>query len=51
MEILKHLHINIPLIEVIKLMPNYSKFIKDILRKKGKEEKNHAILDESEVEI
>lgn len=34
MEILKQLHINIPLIEVIQEMPNYSKFMKDVLTKR-----------------
>lgn len=34
LEILKHLQINIPLIEAIEQMPNYSKFMKDILTKR-----------------
>lgn len=34
MEILKQLHINIPLIDVIPQMPNYSKLMKDILTKR-----------------
>lgn len=34
MEILKQLQISIPLIEAIEQMPNYSKFIKDILTKR-----------------
>ena len=34
MEILKQLHINIPLIEAIQQMPNYSKFMKDVLTKR-----------------
>jgi hypothetical protein len=33
-EIMKQLHINIPLIEVIQQMPNYSKFMKDVLTKR-----------------
>lgn len=33
MKILKQLHIKIPLIEVIQQMTNYSKFMKDILKK------------------
>ena len=34
MEILKQLHIDIPLIEAIEQMPNYSKFMKDVLTKR-----------------
>lgn len=34
MEILKQLHVNIPLIKEIQPMPNYSKFIKDVLTKR-----------------
>lgn len=34
LEILKQLHINIPLIEAIEQMPNYSKFMKDMLTKR-----------------
>ncbi|XP_058784443.1 uncharacterized protein LOC131659248 [Vicia villosa] len=34
MEILKQLHINIPLIEAIEQMPNYAKFMKDMLTKR-----------------
>ncbi|XP_058751568.1 uncharacterized protein LOC131624648 [Vicia villosa] len=34
MEILKQLHINIPLIKAIEQMPNYSKFMKDMLIKR-----------------
>jgi molybdenum cofactor biosynthesis enzyme MoaA len=33
-EMMKQLHINIPLIEVIPQMPNYSKFMKDVLTKR-----------------
>jgi molybdenum cofactor biosynthesis enzyme MoaA len=33
-EMMKRLHINIPLIEVIPQMPNYSKFMKDVLTKR-----------------
>jgi N-dimethylarginine dimethylaminohydrolase len=33
-EIMRQLHINIPLIEAIQQMPNYSKFMKDVLNKK-----------------
>lgn len=34
MEILKQLNINIPLIEAIQPMSNYSKFMKDMLTKR-----------------
>lgn len=34
MEILKQLHINIPLIKVIEQMPKYSKFMKNMLTKR-----------------
>lgn len=34
MEILKQLHINIPLIKVIQQIPNYSKFMKYVLTKR-----------------
>ncbi|KAA3459066.1 Retrovirus-related Pol polyprotein from transposon opus [Gossypium australe] len=34
MDVLKQLHINIPLVEALEQMPNYVKFIKDILSKK-----------------
>lgn len=34
MEILKQIHINIPLIEAIQQMPNYSKFTKNVLAKR-----------------
>jgi N-dimethylarginine dimethylaminohydrolase len=30
-EIMRQLHINIPLVEAIQQMPNYSKFMKDVL--------------------
>ncbi|XP_024027316.1 uncharacterized protein LOC112093341 [Morus notabilis] len=33
-DVLKQLHINIPLVEALEQMPNYVKFIKDILSKK-----------------
>jgi hypothetical protein len=33
-EIMKQLHINIPLIEAIQQMPNYSEFMKDVLTKR-----------------
>jgi molybdenum cofactor biosynthesis enzyme MoaA len=33
-EMMKQLHINIPLIEVIPQMPNDSKFMKDVLTKR-----------------
>jgi hypothetical protein len=33
-EIMRQLHINIPLIEAIQQMPNYSKFMKDVLTKR-----------------
>ncbi|XP_038886828.1 uncharacterized protein LOC120077055 [Benincasa hispida] len=34
MDMLKHLHINIPFIEVIEQMPKYAKFLKDMVTKK-----------------
>ncbi|XP_058755308.1 uncharacterized protein LOC131628485 [Vicia villosa] len=34
MEIQKKIHINIPLIEAIQQRPNYSKFMKDVLKKR-----------------
>ncbi|MCQ7416373.1 retropepsin-like domain-containing protein, partial [Salmonella enterica] len=34
LEVLKQLHINIPLVEALEQMPNYVKFLKDILTKK-----------------
>ncbi|KAH9768947.1 hypothetical protein KPL71_011805 [Citrus sinensis] len=34
--VLKQLHINIPFVEVLEQMPNYAKFLKDILTKKKK---------------
>ncbi|KAI3729642.1 hypothetical protein L6452_18303 [Arctium lappa] len=34
LDVFKQLHINIPLVEAIEQMPNYAKFLKDILRKK-----------------
>ncbi|XP_022156989.1 uncharacterized protein LOC111023818 [Momordica charantia] len=34
LEVLKQLHINIPLLEALEQMPNYVKFLKDILAKK-----------------
>ncbi|XP_022158490.1 uncharacterized protein LOC111024970 [Momordica charantia] len=34
LEVLKQLHINIPLVEALEQMPNYVKFLKDILAKK-----------------
>ncbi|KAJ9552029.1 hypothetical protein OSB04_016074 [Centaurea solstitialis] len=36
LDIFKELHINIPLVEAIKQMPSYAKFLKDILSKKKK---------------
>ena len=36
MEILKQLHINIPLVEALQQMPNYVKFMKDVLTNKRK---------------
>ncbi|KAJ9556763.1 hypothetical protein OSB04_011377 [Centaurea solstitialis] len=36
LDMFKELHINIPLIEAIEQMPNYAKFLKDILSKKKK---------------
>jgi len=52
--VLKHLSINIPLIEALEQMPNYTKFMKDVLSKKKKlgqydmislTEKCNAVLD------
>ncbi|XP_062094211.1 uncharacterized protein LOC133800271 [Humulus lupulus] len=34
LDVLKQLHINIPLVEALEQMPNYMKFLKDILTKK-----------------
>ena len=34
MEVLKQLHINIPFVEALEQMPNYMKFLKDILARK-----------------
>ncbi|XP_062093732.1 uncharacterized protein LOC133799748 [Humulus lupulus] len=34
LDVLKQLHINIPLVDVLEQMPNYVKFLKDILTKK-----------------
>ncbi len=34
LDVLKQLHINIPLVEALEQMPNYVKFMKDILSKK-----------------
>ena len=34
LEVLKQLHINIPFVEALKQMPNYVKFLKDILARK-----------------
>ncbi|KAJ9552846.1 hypothetical protein OSB04_016891 [Centaurea solstitialis] len=36
LDVFKELHINIPLIDAIEQMPNYAKFLKDILSKKKK---------------
>lgn len=36
LEVLKQFHINIPLVEALEQMPNYVKFMKDILSKKRK---------------
>jgi len=36
LDIFKQLHINIPLVEALEQMPNYVKFLKDILSKKRK---------------
>ncbi|XP_012458212.1 uncharacterized protein LOC105779007 [Gossypium raimondii] len=38
LEVLKQLHINIPLVEALEQMPNYVKFMKDILSKKRRKE-------------
>lgn len=36
LDVLKQLHINIPLVETFKQMPSYVKFLKDILSRKGR---------------
>jgi len=33
LEVLKQLHINIPLLETLQQMPNYAKFLKDVITK------------------
>ncbi|XP_038904347.1 uncharacterized protein LOC120090700 [Benincasa hispida] len=43
LELLKQLHINIPLIEALKQMPTYVKFLKDILTKKRKVSEKEVI--------
>lgn len=43
MEILNHLHINIPLIEAIQKIPNYSNFMKDFTTKRKKSGKVHYV--------
>ncbi|XP_038904346.1 uncharacterized protein LOC120090699 [Benincasa hispida] len=47
LELLKQLHINIPLIEALEQMPTYVKFLKDILTKKRKVrlDVDHALCD------
>ncbi|XP_061351350.1 uncharacterized protein LOC133296396 [Gastrolobium bilobum] len=49
MDVLKQLHINVPLVEALEQMPSYAKFMKDILsRKKGvKEYETVALTQES----
>ncbi|XP_061344598.1 uncharacterized protein LOC133290247, partial [Gastrolobium bilobum] len=49
MDVLKQLHINVPLVEALEQMPSYAKFMKDILsRKKGvKEYETVALSQES----
>ncbi|KAA3461789.1 Aspartic peptidase [Gossypium australe] len=34
LDVLKQIHINVPLVEALEQMPNYVKFMKDILSKK-----------------
>ena len=34
LDVLKQLHINVPLIEALQQMPNYAKFMKDVLSKR-----------------
>ena len=34
LEVLKQLHINVPLVEALQQMPNYAKFVKDVLTKR-----------------
>ena len=36
LDVLKKLHINIPFAEALERMPNYAKFMKELLSKKGK---------------
>ncbi|KAA3459075.1 reverse transcriptase [Gossypium australe] len=51
LDVLKQLHINIPLVEVIEQMPNYVKFKKDILPKKKRlrEYETVALMEECNV--
>ncbi|KAL4597574.1 hypothetical protein ACB092_11G000200 [Castanea dentata] len=42
--IFKQLHINIPLIEALKQMPKYAKFLKDIISKKRKSEEHEIVM-------
>ena len=52
MEVLKQLHINIPFVEALEQMPNYVKFLKDILaRKKRLGEFETVILTQENIHI
>ncbi|XP_061355576.1 uncharacterized protein LOC133300094 [Gastrolobium bilobum] len=43
LDVLKQLHINVPLVEALEQMPSYAKFMKDILAKKRKLEEYETI--------
>ncbi|KAM6547415.1 hypothetical protein CsatB_019091 [Cannabis sativa] len=43
LDVLKQLHINIPLVEALEQMPNYVKFLKDILTKKRRLEEFETV--------
>ncbi|XP_061361020.1 uncharacterized protein LOC133304948 [Gastrolobium bilobum] len=43
LDVLKQLHINVPLVEALEQMPSYAKFMKDILEKKRKLEEYETV--------
>ncbi|XP_061344027.1 uncharacterized protein LOC133290002 [Gastrolobium bilobum] len=43
LDVLKQLHINVPLVEALEQMPSYAKFMKDILAKKRKLEEYETV--------
>ena len=49
LEIFKKVDVNIPLIEALKNMPQYAKFLKHILSKKGKYEDHEMVAHPAEV--